>query len=65
MKATIRSYINGKTVLLVPTLVFIILKLTNQIDWNWEYVLLPFLVWLVLLTVIEGLLGVLERIINK
>lgn len=65
MKEVIKSYINGRTVFLVPTLIFIILKLTNQINWNWEYVLLPFLIWLVLLTIIEGLLGIVERIINK
>lgn len=65
MKEVIKSYVNRKTIFLAPTLIFIILKLTNQLDWDWKYVLMPFLLWLVLLTIIEGLLRIVERIINK
>lgn len=34
-------------------LLFIYLKLTNQIDWCWFMVISPFWIWLIIIAIIE------------
>jgi len=36
------------------TLIFIILKLTGYIDWNWFFVILPLVIWFLVTVVIQA-----------
>ena len=52
----------------ILTIVFIVLKLTNVIDWSWLWVLAPFWIpWAIVLGILAfgGIFWVANEIINK
>lgn len=46
-------------------LIFVVLKLTNNIDWSWWWVLSPIWVPLALATVIAGMIVILNASVNR
>jgi hypothetical protein len=47
------------------TLAFIILKLTNFIDWSWWWVLSPVLITIAVLVVAQTLVEVIKKYLDK
>ena len=47
------------------TLLFIALKLTGQIDWNWIWVLSPIWIWISFLAVLAIVILLIGRIIDR
>lgn len=49
----------------VVFIVFLILKLTNTIDWSWWWVTaplwIPFLFWIIIVVIILGIVGILKN----
>ena len=56
---------NGIGVCDVLTIVFIVLKLTNVIDWSWLWVLSPLWIYAILTIILIVILSIIEVVGNK
>lgn len=65
LKRSRNSGSNGMSTCSVLTTVFIVLKLTNVIDWSWIWVLSPAWISVVLTIILLVILEVIEIISNK